>query len=117
MATLSVDKATQLDITYRKKDTFLLSIAAKDSGGTNINFTGYTATMQVKAYNSSVALLTIGTSTGEIVLTTGNIAITIPAASMDLGSGVMNYDIQFTVGGVVSTWVYGRLIEVEDISA
>ena len=117
MATLKVDKASQLDIIYRKKDTFLLSITAKDSAGANINFSGYTATMQVKAYNSSTALLTVGTATGEIILTTGNIAITIPKDSMDLGSGVLNYDLQFTVGGVVSTWVYGRLIEVEDISA
>lgn len=117
MASISVDQASRLDITYRRKDTFQLSVDAVDSDAVAINFTGYTATMQIKAYGSDTSLLTIGTATGEIALTSGNIAITIPASSMNLGSDVKNYDLQLTVGGVVSTWLYGRFIEREDISA
>jgi hypothetical protein len=113
MAILNLDKGTKCDIIYRRRDSFAFNIEAKDSGGTNINFTGYTAKFQIKDLLSGASLISL-TEISGITLTTGNIAI--DAGVVNLGKQALGYELQLTsAGGEVSTFLYGSIIEAEDL--
>jgi len=103
--------ATTYDITIEKAATFTLSIIWKDSTGTLINLTGYTAHMQVrKSYTTSEIDLNLSTSNGAIVLggSAGTIVVTATATltlALTIKAGL--YDLVLTSGGGVAT----RLLE------
>jgi hypothetical protein len=114
MATLILDKASKLDIQYRQRDSFAFEILAKNDG-VNIDFSGYTAKLEIRDALSLEVLKTLTESSG-ITLTTGNIAI--DGGLLNLGKQELIYDLQLTSGGgVVSTFLHGRLVEVKDVTA
>lgn len=109
MANLNLDIASKCDITYRRGNTFRVNILR-----TGFNFSGYSAKMQIKDEITKEVLETFNSGT-EITLSTGTIAI--DAGVLSLGNIPLIYDLQLTSGGgVVETWLYGRLFEVEDIT-
>lgn len=97
----------RLIITHTKGNTLAFSSTAQDDG-VDIDFTGYTAVMSFKQNENAAAVLELETGAG-ITLSTGVISISATAAQMDIPSGAYYFDLKFTVGGVVTTWLEGVL--------
>ena len=100
------------DITINQGATFELTITWKDSAGTAINLTGYSARMQVRQKITDTAkLLDLSTGNGAITLggAAGTISVVAPATSTDditAKQGV--YDLELESGsGVVTRLVQG----------
>ena len=66
-------------ITLRQGETFQLSIHVQDSSDATVNYSGFTARMQVRADHTSAAIIDID-STSEITLGTSNPNILINVA-------------------------------------
>lgn len=102
----------RFDITINQGATFELSITWKDSAGTAINLTGYSARMQVReTYSSTSSILSLTSGSG-ITLggAAGTIAILISATTTAAltapFSGV--YDLELvSAGGVVTRLLQG----------
>jgi hypothetical protein len=100
------------NITINQGATFELTITWKDSAGTAINLTGYTARMQVReTYSSTTPIvsltngagITLGGAAGTIAIV---ISATTTAALAAPFSGV--YDLEIvSAGGVVTRLVQG----------
>lgn len=113
MSNLSLDIATRCDLTTRRGDDFALSISVKDGSNANFNFAGYSAAFTINDEVTSSIIQSATTANSKIVLTSGNIAITIPA--MILGEGSFKWDLQLTSGGGLKrTWAYGKILENAD---
>ena len=102
----------RFDITINQGATFELTITWKDSAGTAINLTGYTARLNVReTYSSSTAVLTLTTENGGITL--GGAAGTITLAATATATAALTapfsgvYDLELVSGGAVVT----RLLE------
>ncbi len=100
------------NITINQGATFELTITWKDSAGTAINLTGYTARMQVRETYSSTSTIVSLTSGSGITLggAAGTIAILISATTTAAltapFSGV--YDLELvSAGGVVTRLLQG----------
>jgi len=102
----------RFDITINQGATFELTITWKDSAGTAINLTGYTARMQVReTYSSSSTIISLTSGSG-ITLggAAGTVAILISATTTAAltapFSGV--YDLELvSAGGVVTRLLQG----------
>jgi len=83
--------------------TFTLEVIYKDSAGTPINLTGYTAALQIRQnYYDDTALVTLTSPSGGIVITgaTGTIDITMSSAqTASLDEGIYVYDLEIYAGG------------------
>ena len=105
-------KLNSYDLEIQQGATLSLVATWKDSGGTAINLTGYTARMNVReTYSSSSAFLTLTTENGGITLGGSAGTITLSASATTTAaltapfSGV--YDLELVSGGGVVT----RLLE------
>lgn len=100
--------------TYTKSWNFKLD-------GVNIDWTGYTAKMQVRQYKNlnDTAVLTLQTGSGIAALTSnGNVAITITATqSGAITAGNYYYDIELTSGSVVERVLQGKFVVVGQVTA
>ena len=92
--------------------TFTRQLTWKDTDGSAINLTGYTARMQLRSSvdASGAAVLELTTENNRIVLggTAGTIDLSVSAASM--GSVTANtyvYDLELVSGAVVTRLVQG----------
>lgn len=105
--------AANHDITIEQGATFQLSLIWKQSTGTPVNLTGYTARMQVRRkYTSETPLLSFTTENGAIVLggAAGTITVTGMATLTDdlpaPAPGV--YDLELvSPSGIVTRLVQG----------
>lgn len=91
-------------------ETFSKVLTWKDSAGTPITLTGYTAKMQVRLIPGTTVIIELSTVNGRIVLggIAGTITLTIAATdSAALPPGEYRYDLEMTTGGGVVT----RLLE------
>tara|TARA_S200002703_G_scaffold153801_1_gene155759 strand:+ start:399 stop:803 length:405 start_codon:yes stop_codon:yes gene_type:complete len=129
---VNLDTAKRVDITCRKGDTFLLNLDTTSASGTDLDLTGYTFKMEVRTSDESTG----GEADNDVILTTadddnssfkqitiptkdanGNLTFQVSATNMaGVDSGLYVYDIQATVGGVVTTWLYGTFKINEDVS-
>lgn len=102
------------NITADQGATFSRVITWKDSTGTPINVTGYTARMQVRSIVSSDSVaLSLTTENGRIALggSAGTITLTVAASDMDdVSSGTYAYDLELVSAGVVTRLVMGSFI-------
>lgn len=105
--------AETLNLEIEKGATFQKTIIWKDSTGTVIDLTGYTARMDVRedfySVNPAIALTT---ENGGIVITAleGKIALNITAAAtaaLTIKKGV--YDLELVNGAVVTRLLEGRI--------
>lgn len=92
--------------------TFQLNLVWKDSGGTPINLTGYTARMQVRRkYSDPVILLNFTTENGAIVLggALGTIVVTgLATLTDDLPAKPCVYDLELiSASGFVTRLIEG----------
>ena len=100
--------------------TYTLALSYKDSAGTAINLTGYTAAMQLrKTVGSATASLSLTSSSGIVITgATGLLNITITATqSRDLVPDIYVYDLEITSGaGVVTRLIEGNAVVSAEVT-
>ena len=112
--------ASTYNILIDQGATYTLALSYKDSAGTAINLTGYTAAMQLrKTVGSATASLSLTSSSGIVITgATGLINITITATqSRDLVPDIYVYDLEITSGaGIVTRLVQGSVIVSAEVT-
>jgi hypothetical protein len=93
---------------------WFITVVYKNSTGTAINLTGYTAALQIRdTYADSTTDLSLTSPSGGIVITgaTGTISITATAAqTAAIAAGTYVYDLEITSsGGIVTRLIQGRI--------
>ena len=113
--------AGSYDIYIEQGATLSLPIVWKDSSGTVINITGYTARMQVRqSVNSSTVLLSATTENGKLVIdgSLGKVTISLSAAdtaAITWHTGV--YDLELvSSGGVVTRLLEGAVVVSREVT-
>jgi hypothetical protein len=107
------------DITIEQGATFTMSLTWKDSTGSPVNITGYTARMQVRTnYEAEDTLVSLVSPT-NITLggALGTIAVTIAATatqSLQLDEAV--YDLELVNGATVTRLIQGRAIISREVT-
>ena len=116
MASVNLDIAQRLDITCRKRDTFSLTLNFTDSSGTAINLSAYTFKLDVRdaSNNSDIIADNVFDYTGN---SNGQLVISATSSEMDVSSGVYIYDLQTTLSGTVTTWLYGTFTINDDVTS
>lgn len=109
-----------LQWTAGQGETWNLNLLWKDSAGTPVNLTGYSARMQARStYAATATALSITAGSG-ITLggTAGTIAISVPAATTAaLGAASYVFDLEVESGaGVVTRLVEGNLIVTPEVT-
>jgi hypothetical protein len=113
--------ASTYNIQIDQGATYTLALSYKDSAGTAINLTGYTAAMQLrKTVSSATASLTLSSPSSGIVITgaTGLINITITATQTTaLLPDLYVYDLEITSSaGVVTRLIEGSAIVSAEVT-
>lgn len=102
------------NITAEQGATLTRTITWKNTVGTPINLTGYTARMQVRNdYEAVTSLLTLTTENGGITLggVAGTIVITASAtATAALSAGSYVYDLELVLSDVVTRLIQGSFV-------
>jgi len=107
------------DITIEQGATFQLNLTWKDSNGSPINLTGYSARMQVReSYESEDVIvslvsptnITLGGALGTILITIAN-SVT---SSLSFVEGV--YDLELIVGSTVTRLLQGKAIISREVT-
>jgi len=93
---------------------WFITVVYKDSAGTAIDLTGYTAALQIRdTYADSTTDLSLTSPSGGITITaaTGTIAVTATAAQTGaIAAGNYVYDLEITsAAGVVTRLVQGKI--------
>ena len=101
--------------------TFQKTITWKDSSGTAINLTGYTARMQFRRVVSATEVLFSATSSNGIIVlggAAGTIAITIPATTTEAFTFVdAVYDLELqSSGGIVTRLMEGGVAVSKEVT-
>lgn len=121
MASINLDKASRLDITCRKNDTFNLILNVTDENGAAIDLSSnYAFEIDVrKKANSSTTILTFSDS-DFTKTSTGKLTINKASSSMNISAGYYVYDLQATISSespsLVETWFAGDFIIVDDVT-
>jgi hypothetical protein len=112
--------ADNYQISIDQGATYSLALTYKDSNGTAINLTGYTAAMQIRtSYESSSTVISLTSSSGIVItaatgLLTINITSTQTAA---LTPGTYVYDLEITSGaGVVTRLIQGSVMVSAEVT-
>jgi hypothetical protein len=100
------------DITIEQGATFQMSLTWKDSTGSPVNLTGYSARMQVRSsYESEDTLVSLTSTGGDIVLggALGTIAVTIAATvTGPLVCEEAVYDLELINGTQITRLIQGK---------
>lgn len=115
MATIIANLPTQIDYEVWQGDTWTPGTITATLSGTPINFTGYTATMEIRnAISNDVAVTLTSTPAAGIVLTSlGVITVSMTATQTNGLLGRYSYDLELKTGSTVRTYTYGT-IEVKN---
>lgn len=117
MASVNLDISSRLDITCRKNDTFSLDLDIKDASGNALDLTSYTFKMEVRTSTDDEGSPVIASA--NVTATeddSGNLNLTITATNMNVSAGTYVYDLQATLGDVVTTWLFGTFTVNEDVT-
>ena len=113
--------AGNYSLTVEQGATLSLVITYKDSAGSAINLTGFTARMALRSdIEDSSAVLTLTTENGRIALGggAGTVTLTVSAADtagLTAGNGV--YDLELiSSGGVVTRLIEGSYSIVREVT-
>jgi hypothetical protein len=113
--------AASYDFEIEQGATLLKPIVWKDSTGTAVNLTGYTAKMQIrKSVSSTDVLLELSTTNGKLSITAGTGTITMifsatTTAAIDWSRG--KYDLELTSSsGVVTRLLEGEITVSKEIT-
>lgn len=112
--------ADNYQISIDQGATYSLALTYKDSNGTAINLTGYTAAMQIRtSYDSSTTVVSLTSSSGIVITAaTGLLTITITSIqTAALTPGTYVYDLEITSGsGVVSRLIQGSVMVSAEVT-
>lgn len=100
------------DFTINQGETFTKVITWKDSGGTLINLTGYTARMYLRRkISDAAAALILTTENGRIALggAAGTITLTITATDTSSLEANYVYDLELVSGVYVKRLLQGTI--------
>lgn len=117
MATLVQNLPNGVDYELWQGDTWEPGTITATVSGTPINFTGYTATMEIRnAISNDVSITLTSTPAAGITLTSlGVITITMTAEQTNAMLGEYNYDLQVTnTNSEVRTYTYGTITVKND---
>lgn len=113
--------AATYDFEIEQGTTLLKPIVWKDSAGTAVNLTGYSAKMQIrKSVSSDDVLLELSTTNSKLSITplTGTITLIFSAATtaaIDWSRG--KYDLELTSGdGTVTRLIEGEITVSKEIT-
>jgi hypothetical protein len=90
------------------------------TSGNEVNFTGYTAKMEIRTVVSGDVVKTLQTGGSGITLSSlGVITLTMTAAETNaIPAGEYKYDLQTTSGGgAIETYTYGSITVQADVTA
>lgn len=83
------------DLTIKRGDTFVLDFEYENADETPIDLTGFTVTFHVAEHAGATKVIDVSTSSGEIVITTNRVVVTLPKATTTaLTAGTYVYDVQ-----------------------
>ncbi len=121
MATI-IDTTTpaRIDYTVWQGDDFAPGTITADVSGTPINFTGYSAKIEIRlATTNEVELTLTSPSSGITLSSVGVITITMTAAQTNaLAAGEYRYDLQITSPlAKIKTYTWGMIIVSNDVTA
>lgn len=117
------DKPT--NIIGKVGDTVQFAVALKDSAGTTINLTGYTAKFQVRKTKSAATPDVSLTHSSGIAITpsTGELVVTVPAATtLSMADATLKtysgfHELEITsAGGIVQTILEGTFSLTEQVA-
>lgn len=119
MANLIQNGPQNIDYELWQGDTWNPGTITATVAGTPVNFTGYTATMELRnAISNDVALTLTSPSSGIALTSLGVITITMTAAQTNDLLGVYNYDLQITnTSNEIRTYTYGTITVGSDVTA
>lgn len=109
-----------VDYTIWQGDTWLPGTITVTSGGTPIDFTGWTATMEIRnAISNDVAVtLTSSPAAGITMSSIGVITLSMTATQTSALLGEYRYDLQTTnTSGSIRTYLYGIINVTSDTTA
>lgn len=113
--------AASYDFEIEQGATLVKPIVWKDSTGTAVNLTGYTAKMQIrKSVSAADVLLELSTTNGKLTITpnTGTVTMTFSAtttAAIDWSRG--KYDLEVTSSsGIVTRLIEGEITVSKEIT-
>ena len=101
--------APELNITVMQGDTYTLTFTWKNSAGTAINLTGYTAKYQARATPDSSSTIISLTESSGLTLggAAGTIVLLVSATAMGLlDMGTYSHNLEVTSGGGVATTLF-----------
>ena len=111
---LNLDVAQVLNITARYQDTLQFTSTVKNDDQTNFDFSGYTATLDIKKTAVSTPIQTITINNG-ITLASGVITVLAPLSS-SLIPGAYHYTFKvISSTNIASTWFAGAFIIKLDV--
>lgn len=120
MATLIKNLPQQIDYEVWQGDTWLPGTITARLNGTPIDFTGYSANMEIRHAISREVVLTL-TSTpaaGITISSVGVITLSMTAAQTSDLLGEYLYDLQITYpSGIIKTYTYGTITVYLDSTA
>jgi hypothetical protein len=120
MATLVKNLPQQIDYEVYQGDTWLPGTITAKLSGTPIDFTGYTAKMEIRHAISREIVLTL-TSTpaaGITISSVGVITLSMTAAQTSALLGEYSYDLQITYpSGIIKTYTFGTITVYLDATA
>lgn len=119
MATIIANLPTQIDYEIWQGDTWTPGTITATLSGTPINFTGWTATMEIRnAISNDVALTLTSTPSAGISLTSlGVITLAMTATQTSGLLGRYSYDLEMTNGATIRTYTYGTIEIKNDTTA
>ena len=120
MATLIQNKPQNIDYELWQGDTWSPGTITATVSGTPINFTGWSATMEIRnAISNDVAVTLTSTPAAGITLSTaGVITFSMTAAQTDLLLGEYRYDLEMqNTTNEITTYIYGKITVVTDTTA
>jgi hypothetical protein len=119
MATIIKQLPQNIDYEVWQGDTFAPGIITADISGTPINFTGYSAKIELRGLiTGDVALTLTSPSSGITLSSAGVITITMTAAQTDALLGDYKYDLQITSPtAAIRTYTFGVISVYNDNTA
>jgi len=117
MATVISILPAKVDYELWQGDTWEPGTITASISGTPINFTSYTAKMEIRNAISNVIALTLENGTGITLSTLGVITIVMTAVQTSALLGEYNYDLQITdTSAKKRTYTYGTIGVSSDIT-
>jgi len=99
-------------------DNWQRTVVIRDPAGAPVDLTGCAAKWQVRAEPTAITpLIAMGTATGEITISGSTLTASLSGAvTTALAPGTYVHDLEVTAGGVVTSYLAGCVVVIQDVS-